>query len=146
MTKFCKTRVPQDLEEGMEARKEDANAIKEYGIEYGAQMCREIMAAVDVKALHFYTLNLEKVVYGILEKLGMVEGVVADESDANTMAAVGSAWARVGDRVSSVFGEGIVSEIRQTGAAVIRLDSWHLAGGQFPTAFLERGQYKKVFA
>ena len=129
MTKFCKTRVPKPLAEKMESIKDDADAIKEFGVEYGSQTCQALMDA-GAEVLHFYTLNLEKVVYGILDKLGLKEGAAdqTNEKDAASMVAVGSAWARVGDKVKSIYGSGTVTEIRDGGAAVIRLESWLLAG------------------
>ncbi|KAI2512196.1 Methylenetetrahydrofolate reductase [Fragilaria crotonensis] len=148
MTKFCKSRVPPELEAGMEERKDDEAAIKQYGIDYGSQMCRDLMD-FGVVALHFYTLNLEKVVYGILDSIGLSENATskAIEADANSMQAVGSAWARVGDSVTSIFGRGVVTEIRADhgGAAVIRIESWELAGGQNPIAYLQNGQFQKIF-
>lgn len=146
MTKFCKTRVPKPLAEKMESIKDNADAIKEFGVEYGSQTCQALMDA-GAEVLHFYTLNLEKVVYGILDKLGLKEGAAdqTNEKDAASMVAVGSAWARVGDKVKSIYGSGTVTEIRDGGAAVIRLESWLLAGGQNPTAFLEKAHYSKVF-
>lgn len=146
MTKFCKTRVPEALGAKMEALKDDADAIKEFGIEFGSETVSSLME-FGVEVLHFYTLNLEKVVYGILDKLGLRQGALAstNEKDAASMVAVGSAWARVGDKVSSVYGSGTVTEIRPSGAAVIRLESWLLAEGQNPMAYLEKGNFKKVF-
>ena len=151
MTKFCKSRVPPALEAGMsQAAAETTNeaAVKQFGIEFGAQMCRDLMA-FGVPALHFYTLNLEKVVYGVLDAIGFSDqaSLQANEADANSMKAVGSAWARVGDSVTSIFGQGVVTEMRQDngGAAVIRIESWELAGGQNPTAYLQHGQFEKIF-
>lgn len=140
MTKFCKTRVPPALEQGMEAIKDDEVAIKAYGMTYGAQMCKDLMES-GVEVLHFYTLNLEKVVYGILDQTGFKENASAsaNEADAATMAAVGSAWARVGDRVKCSSGEGEVTEMLPSGAAKIRLDS-----SQEVTE-VEKGQYEKIF-
>jgi methylenetetrahydrofolate reductase (NADPH) len=86
MTKFCKTRVPAELQAKMDSIKDADDAIKAFGIEYGIQMCQDLME-IGVDVLHFYTLNLEKVTFGILEGLGYnVKGVV-DESDASTMIA-----------------------------------------------------------
>lgn len=160
MTKFCKSRVPPALAQGMAAadaaNDADDRAMKQYGIDYGAQMCRDLMD-FGVPALHFYTLNLEKVVYGILDAIGLSENATlqANEADANSMKAVGSAWARVGDSVTSIFGQGVVTELRQNnnsndatgggGAAVIRIESWELAGGQNPVAYLQHGQFEKIF-
>lgn len=146
MSKFCKTRVPKELEEKMEYMKDDAVAVKAFGVQFGADVCQELIDfGVDV--LHFYTLNLEKVVYGITDALGITTDLIeaSNEKDAKTMEAVGSAWAKVGDRVKSIFGEEIVKDIRKDAEAVIELQSWELAGGQRPTAYLAKGSYEKVF-
>lgn len=144
MAKFCKTRVPKDLEDKMESIKDDATAIKAFGVQFGADVCQSLMD-FGVEVLHFYTLNLEKVVYGITDSLGLTTGLVekSNESDAKSMIAVGSAWARAGDKVTSIYGEGIVKEVRKGGEAVIEMLSWELAGGQRPTAFLQKAHYQK---
>ena len=91
---------------------------------------------------------MEKVVYGITDKLGITEGLSekSNESDAKSMVAVGSAWARVGDHVKSIYGKGIVLEIRNEGEAVIEINSWELAEGQKPTAYLQKSSYEKIFS
>lgn len=38
----------------------DEKGLKAFGMEFGAQMCRELLEA-GTPGLHFYTLNLEKV-------------------------------------------------------------------------------------
>ena len=84
----------------------------------------------------------------ILEKFIDVSGNLvekSDEKDANSMQAVGSAWARVGDKVKSIYGVGVVTDMRGNGEAVIEMQSWELAGGQKPTAYLQKGAYEKVF-
>ena len=146
MTKFCKTRVPKALEEKMDSMKDDADAVKSFGVTFGAEVCQELID-FGTEVLHFYTLNLEKVVYGITDALGLTKGLVeqSNEKDASSMVAVGSAWARVGDKVKSIYGEGIVKEIRKGGEAVIELMSWELAGGQRPTAYLQKAHYEKAF-
>jgi hypothetical protein len=95
---------------------------------------------------HFYTLNLEKVVYGIMDNLGLTSDSLhkVNEGDAATQMAVGSAWARVGDVVTSVYGSGIVQEIRNDGSAVIEMDQWEMAGGQKPRAFLHKSSFSKA--
>jgi hypothetical protein len=147
MAWFCKTRVPQALEEKMESIKDDKDAVKAFGTQYGAETCQALIDfGVDV--LHFYTLNLEKVVYGITDELKITENLIgqSNESDAKSMVAVGSAWARVGDKVKSIYGQGVVKEMRgTTGEAVIEMESWELAGGQRPTAYLQKSAYEKVF-
>ncbi|GMI38469.1 hypothetical protein TeGR_g14016 [Tetraparma gracilis] len=146
MTGFCKTRVPPTLVAEMEKRKDDEHELKEYGVEFGAEMCMRLLA-LGAPCVHFYTLNLEKVVYGILDALGWTTELSAKmdlDNDAGTMQAKGSAWARVGDEVQSMFGSGVVKEVRQDGAACIEMRSWKLAFGQTPTAVLQAGMYKKV--
>jgi methylenetetrahydrofolate reductase (NADPH) len=145
MTKFCKTRVPKELDAKMDSMKDDSVAIKAFGVEFGAEVCQKLMD-FGTEVLHFYTLNLEKVVYGITDALGLTQGLVdkSNETDAKSMVAVGSAWARVGDKVKSIYGEGLVKEIRKGGEAVIEMTSWELAGGQKPRAFLQKAHYSKA--
>jgi hypothetical protein len=149
MTQFCKTRVPSWLSEKLEVIKDDVDAMKAFGIEFGAQLCRDLLATNEVHVLHFYTLNLEKVVYGILHELGLgTESLLlkVNEQDAATQVAKGSAWARVGDAVSTIYGQGSVMTLNSsTGAATIAIDSWLMAGGQKPIAYLQKGSYTKVF-
>lgn len=130
MAKFCKTRVPQDLEDKMESMKEDKNAVKAFGVTFGADICKQL-SEFGVDVLHFYTLNLEKVVYGITDAMEITDNLVeqSNETDAKSMVAVGSAWARVGDKVKSIYGEGIVKQIRGNSEAVIEMQSWELARG-----------------
>lgn len=147
MTKFCKTRVPESLKEKMDSLKDDAAAVKEFGIKFGTETCSELVASNKINVLHFYTLNLEKVVYGVLDALGWSENALAgsNEADAASMVAKGSAWARVGDKVKTPYGSGVVMELEQSsGTAKIKIDAWELANGTNPTAFLQKGQYSKV--
>ena len=84
MTKFCKTRIPADLLAAMtdlQTKQASAEDIKAFGIQYGVEQCRQMIhPSVEIMelypnytvppVLHFYTLNLEKVVMGILQELG----------------------------------------------------------------------------
>ena len=144
MTKFCKTRVPAELQAKMDSLKDDADGVKKFGVEYGIEMCRNLIQ-MGVPVLHFYTLNLEKVTYGILEGLGYQVKEKADETDATSMVAKGSAWARVGDTVKTIYGTGTVQEIKPDGSATVKIESWMLAEGQKPVAYLRKDQYQKVF-
>ena len=146
MTKFCKTRVPPALKEKMEAIKDDAAAVKEFGIEFGTQMCRDLVDSGLIEVLHFYTLNLEKVVYGVLDGLGWSQNALSstNEADAASQIAKGSAWARVGDRVKSPYGQGVVLELMETtGAAKIKLDDPSHAPEN--PVLVEKSKYSKVF-
>jgi methylenetetrahydrofolate reductase (NADPH) len=146
MTGFCKTRVPAELEAALIEVKDDAQKLKEFGVKFGAEMCMRVLA-LGAPCVHFYTLNLEKVVYGILDALGWTVGLsdkLDVDADANSMKAVGSAWARVGDDVMSMFGAGTIQEMRKDGSAAIELKTWKLAGGQAPRAWLKAGTYTKM--
>jgi methylenetetrahydrofolate reductase (NADPH) len=136
MTKFCKTRVTPELQAKMDSMKDDPDAIKAFGVEFGIQMCKDLTPLVDV--LHFYTLNLEKVTFGILEGLGYEVKSTADEADAASMVAKGSAWARVGDTVKTSKGNGVVQEIGTDGSAVVAME-----GGE--TSTFKKEEYSKVF-
>jgi len=141
MTKFCKTRVPKWLHDKMESIKDDPAAVKSFGVEFGEQLCKDLIESGLVEVLHFYTLNLEKVVYGITDKLGFSDNALAlvDEKDAASMAAVGSAWARVGDEVTCEQGNGTVEEIKKDGSAVILIKTTNTK------VEVAKGAYKKVF-
>ena len=150
MTAFCKTRVPPALQEKLDSLQDDPEAVKQFGIDYGAQMCQELVQGGDnepAPVLHFYTLNLEKVVYGILEKMNVLaQPAVVHESDAASQVATGSAWARVGDTVESEFGTGIVEKMDiVTATATVMIEHWLVEGMSNPIV-LEKGKYKKVFA
>ena len=45
--------------------------LQEFGIREGVDMCRKLLEG-GAPGLHFYTLNLEKVVVGILKGLGKI--------------------------------------------------------------------------
>lgn len=55
----------------MERIKDDDDAMKQYGIDLGIQMCRRLIES-GTPGLHFYTLNLERSVANILEGLGLI--------------------------------------------------------------------------
>ena len=101
-------------------------------------MCQDLIE-IGVDVLHFYTLNLEKITYGILSGLGYEITGVVNESDAQTMVAKGSAWARVGDTVKTPHGVGKVQSIESDGSATIEFE------GETPTATLKKEEYSKVF-
>ena len=68
MTKFCKTRVPQELSARVNAAADD-NEAKEIGINVGYEMCKELLEKGTTNGLHFYTLNMGNVTSGIVAKL-----------------------------------------------------------------------------
>lgn len=71
MTGFCKTKVPQEILDTLEPIKDNADAVKAYGIHLGTQMCKQLIDA-GTPGLHMYSLNQDKAVLGILAGLGMI--------------------------------------------------------------------------
>jgi hypothetical protein len=52
---------------------------------------------------------------------------------------------QVGDKVKSIYGSGVVKQINEADAsATVELESWLLAGGQKPTAYLHKSAYTKI--
>jgi len=78
MTELCKTRVPEGLLERAEKANTSDDAFKAFGIEEGIAMCKALLAG-GAPGLHFYTLNLEKVVVGTLKGLGLITAQQAAE-------------------------------------------------------------------
>eukprot|EP00878_Enallax_costatus_P012779 GHUV01013346.1.p1 GENE.GHUV01013346.1~~GHUV01013346.1.p1 ORF type:complete len:376 (+),score=87.57 GHUV01013346.1:1641-2768(+) len=72
MTTFCKTDVPPAVTDALEAIKDNDEAVKAYGVQLGAEMCRQLLDA-GVPGLHMYTLNLERSAVGILEAVGVLD-------------------------------------------------------------------------
>lgn len=69
MTKFCKTRVPREVQAQLDAANEmGTEAIKQFGVQFGTKLSLKLLE-VGAPGLHFYTLNNEKVVYGIVHEL-----------------------------------------------------------------------------
>lgn len=76
MTAMCKSRVPPEINEALDAldatdKVAHGKAVKEYGIKQGTQICKELIAAGH-KGLHLYCLNLTEVTYGVLSNLGLL--------------------------------------------------------------------------
>lgn len=71
MTNFCKSRYPASLLTDLDAVKDDAEKVRQVGIDFGAKLCQSLVDG-GAYSLHFYTLNLSKVTTGILEKLGLL--------------------------------------------------------------------------
>ena len=76
MAKFCKSRVPLALASGLEAIKDDEAAVREFGIQYGEEMCRSLVQA-GACGLHFYTLNSSVVTRAIVERIRDIVDVPA---------------------------------------------------------------------
>jgi len=71
MTGFCKTKIPQALKDGLNAVKDNEEAVKEFGVQIVTDMCRRLLDA-GAPGLHIYTLNQENATIDILTNLGML--------------------------------------------------------------------------
>jgi len=89
MTALCKTRLPEGFEEQAKAANTSDDAFKTWGIQAGVTMCKAVLDG-GAPGLHFYTLNLERVVVGTLLGLGKITkeqafGCSASDADAKSM-------------------------------------------------------------
>lgn len=89
MTALCRARVPEGMMRAAKAANTSDEATKDWGIELGVEMCRKLIDG-GVGGLRFYTLNLEKVVLGVLHGLGLTTAEQAKacsggEADAKSM-------------------------------------------------------------
>ncbi|CAE8588610.1 unnamed protein product [Polarella glacialis] len=78
MTELCKTRVPVGMMERAEKANTSDDAFKAFGVVEGAAMCKQLLEG-GAPGLHFYTLNLEKVVIGTLVELKLITAQQAAE-------------------------------------------------------------------
>jgi len=129
MTDFCKTRVPDDLAARIDLVKDDAEAVKQLGIDFGVEMVTELLNEESTGAgLHFYTLNQEFCTNSILD-------IIKDRMGIS-----------LGENVETIFGlDGRVTEKRECidEAVAVEIQGWTLAGGQKVMAYLNRASYKK---
>jgi len=70
MTKMCGVHVPDSLIEELSHIRQDDEKVKQLGITFAANMCRELLE-FGIPGLHFYTMNLERSVGQILQALNI---------------------------------------------------------------------------
>merc|ERR1719238_2367263 len=90
MTDLCKTRLPAGMAESAKAASSSVDEFKTWGIKMGAELCKKVLAA-GAPGLHFYTLNLERVVVGTLLELGFItaeQAALCQKSDADAKSMV----------------------------------------------------------
>jgi len=71
LMKLSKLRPPDSIVEVLEQKKDDDAAIRAFGVDIAARMCKELLASKLTIGFHFYTLNREVAVKEILLKLDM---------------------------------------------------------------------------
>ena len=67
---MCGAKLPESFSSRLDELGDDADAVREYGIEYATGQCRELLER-GAPGLHFYTLNKSKSVLQILANLGL---------------------------------------------------------------------------
>lgn len=67
-TRMMQTRIPPHFLHVLEPIKDDDAAVREVGTQLMADLCRKILEN-GILQLHFYTMNLEKATFMILEKM-----------------------------------------------------------------------------
>ena len=72
MIEFSKTKVPDFVKDALEPIKGDDEEVRKYGVQYGVQMCKELIDN-GARFLHFYTMNLESAVINIIKGLGILD-------------------------------------------------------------------------
>eukprot|EP00406_Dinophysis_acuminata_P049571 CAMPEP_0179301120 /NCGR_PEP_ID=MMETSP0797-20121207/47391_1 /TAXON_ID=47934 /ORGANISM="Dinophysis acuminata, Strain DAEP01" /LENGTH=818 /DNA_ID=CAMNT_0021010621 /DNA_START=63 /DNA_END=2519 /DNA_ORIENTATION=+ len=103
MTDMCKTRLPEGFHERAKAASTSDDAFKAFGVEAGIAMCRALLDG-GAPGLHFYTLNLEKVVLGVLLGLGLVtkeQAKAFTEGDADAKSMVSAQGITTGTSASA---------------------------------------------
>jgi len=87
MVGFCKTRVSQELwDEFAALSATDDESARKIGVRINTENCARLLQG-GVPGLHFYTLNLEKVLVGTLANLGIYpngEGTISSGNGSTT--------------------------------------------------------------
>jgi len=114
MTALCKTRLPAGMAEEAKANSATDDDFKQWGIEMGTQMCRNLLDS-GVLGIHFYTLNLEKVVVGTLKNLGLItedQAASCQAGDADAKSMVSAQGITTGAKADQADGK--VSDLMKT--------------------------------
>ncbi|KAJ7393504.1 hypothetical protein OS493_006488 [Desmophyllum pertusum] len=83
LKRMSRVEIPQWLLDTLTPMKDDSTAVMNYGINYAAEMCKQLFESGHVHGLHFYTLNRETSITEILEKVGMFHIDKGDELDSS---------------------------------------------------------------
>ncbi len=68
MTQMCGAAIPAGLRAELHARKDDPEAVFDFGVAYATLQCAELLAA-GAPGIHFYTLNRSPATRAILSAL-----------------------------------------------------------------------------
>jgi len=70
MASMCSCTIPESLRKKLERHGDDAESVRQAGIEFASQQCRELIDN-EIKGLHFYTLNKAFAVSEILKNISL---------------------------------------------------------------------------
>jgi methylenetetrahydrofolate reductase (NADPH) len=70
-TAMCGSSIPDALTEQLEARREDPQAVTEFGVAYATLQCADLLAK-GAPGVHFYTLNRSPATRAILSALRLM--------------------------------------------------------------------------
>jgi len=73
MSSYCHVKLPEGLKKVLEPIKDDDAAVKKYGVEFGTNMIKALLASGLVKGVHFYTLNLARSVSKMCSATGLCQ-------------------------------------------------------------------------
>ena len=68
---MCGAEIPRWIAKRLEAFRDDADAIREFGADVVADLCRKLVEG-GAPSIHFYTLNRAKATLGICERLRLI--------------------------------------------------------------------------
>lgn len=74
-TKMCGASIPESLHKRLEDKQDDAQAVREIGIEHATRQCENLLSH-GAPGIHFYTLNRSPATLGILQNLKNATGAV----------------------------------------------------------------------
>jgi methylenetetrahydrofolate reductase (NADPH) len=73
-TALCGARIPAALGAKLEELADDETAVAEFGIEYAARQCQDLLRQ-GAPGIHFYTLNKARSTVRVLQNLGLAKAV-----------------------------------------------------------------------
>mmetsp|Transcript_73791 Transcript_73791/g.163114 ORF Transcript_73791/g.163114 Transcript_73791/m.163114 type:complete len:815 (-) Transcript_73791:303-2747(-) len=123
MAGLCKTRLPTGMMEAAAAADTGDDAFKAWGTQFGIAMCKACLEG-GAPGLHFYTLNLEKVVVGVLAGLKLITpeqaAVFGTNSDADAKFMVSAQGITTGSTRPPLSGNRPLSEADPAMCALVQ--------------------------
>merc|ERR1719316_1363751 len=114
MTSLCKTKVPAHIPNTLDPVKDDAEKVKDAGVQICIDQCKELIAK-GTPGLHFYTLNLESSVMRIVQGLGLVPDWTASRDQP---------WKQSADPTRKAEGVRPIFWANRPGSYVRRTSTW----------------------